>query len=179
MSSALKSHFLVAVPQLVGPFFTKSVVLILDNDDEGSTGIILNHPTEHTLSEINESLKSSRRKKDRLFIGGPVEPSTAIIIHDDTYQGPDTKPITGGVAWSASLESMQVMAESESLPFRCFLGYAGWTSKQLEDEIAKGSWLLNPMNPEMIYTHQPENMWKTVLNEMGLDPLSIGPGAFD
>jgi putative AlgH/UPF0301 family transcriptional regulator len=35
------------------------------------------------------------------------------------------------------------------------------------------------MNPEMIYTHQPENMWKTVLNEMGLDPLSIGPGAFD
>ncbi len=53
MNSALKSQFLVAVPQLVGPFFTKSVVLILDNDDEGSTGIILNHPTEHTLSENN------------------------------------------------------------------------------------------------------------------------------
>ena len=71
------------------------------------------------------------------------------------------------------------MSESESLPFRCFLGYAGWTSKQLEAEIAKGSWLLNPINPEMIYTHQPENMWKTVLDEMGLDPLSIGHGAFD
>ena len=179
MSANLTSQFLIAVPQLVGPFFTKSVVLIIDNSDQGSTGVILNHPMNHTLSELNESLKSSRRKKDRLFIGGPVAPSAAITLHDDTYQGLDTKPISGGVAWSTSLESMQVMAESESLPFRCFLGYAGWTSKQLEAEIALGTWLLNPMIPGMIYTDQPKTMWNAVLKEMGLDPLSIGPGAID
>lgn len=179
MNPSLKSKFLIAVPQLVGPFFTKSVVLIIDNSDQGSTGIILNHPTEHTFSELNENLKTSRGNKEQLYIGGPVDPSLALIIHDDVYHGPDTKPIAGGVALSTSLESMQVMAESASLPFRCFLGYAGWSSKQLEAEIAKGSWLLNPMNPELIFTDQPESLWEAVLKEMRLDPLSIGPGAFD
>ncbi|MFQ6608088.1 MAG: YqgE/AlgH family protein [Fidelibacterota bacterium] len=179
MNSSLQAKLLVAVPQLVGPFFTKSVIFILDNSPEGSTGIVLNHPTDHTLAELNETLQASRRKDDRLYLGGPVDPTVALIIHNDTYQGPDTKPVTTGLALSTTLESIQVMAESSSLPFRCFMGYAGWAPQQLEGEIAKGSWLLNPLIPELLFSDQTATMWETVLGKMGLDPLTIGPGAFD
>lgn len=138
MASTLTSHFLVAVPQLVGPFFSRSVILVIDNSDQGSTGIVLNQPTDHTVSELNESLKESRRRKDPLFLGGPVDPSLAFIVHDEVYRGAETKPIADGLALSTSLESMRAMAENESLPFRCFIGYAGWEPHQLEVEIAQG-----------------------------------------
>ncbi|MDP6965965.1 MAG: YqgE/AlgH family protein, partial [Candidatus Marinimicrobia bacterium] len=62
---------------------------------------------------------------------------------------------------------------------RCFIGYAGWASGQLEAEIALGNWLLNPVIPELVFTDQPEGLWDSVLSEMGLDPLTIGHGAFD
>ncbi len=179
MSSTLSSNLLIAVPQLTGPFFAKSIVLIVDNSNQGSTGIVLNQPTNHRISELNESLKESRRRNDRLFLGGPVDPSAAIIVHDEAYQGPDTKTIVAGMALSTSLESIQAITQSESLAFRCFIGYAGWAAGQLEAEIALGNWLLNPIIPELILTDQPERLWDTVLNEMGLDPLTIGHGAFD
>jgi putative transcriptional regulator len=179
VSSTLSNHFLVAVPQLVGPFFAKSIVLIIDNSNQGSTGIVLNQPTDHTVSELNKNLKTSRRGNDRLFLGGPVDPSAAIVVHDEVYQGPDTKRVTDSLAMSKSLESLLTITQSESITFRCFIGYAGWASGQLEAEIALGNWLLNPVIPELVFTDQPEGLWDSVLSEMGLDPLTIGHGAFD
>lgn len=168
--------FLIGVPHFVSPFFCRSVILLIEHNNDGSMGLVLNNPTSHSVAELNEALRTCRRREEPIFLGGPVDPSCAFILHDDRYQGPDTKPIAYGLALSTTLESMKVISEERDLRFRCFIGYAGWGPGQLESEIADGKWLTCDVIPSFVFSPEPAKLWETVLTRMGIEPLSLVQG---
>ena len=177
MGDSLAPSFLIGVPRLVSSFFCRSVILLIEHDDNSSVGLVLNDPTNHSVAELNEALRACRRREEPVFLGGPVDPSSAFILHDDHYRYPDTKPLADGLALSTTLESMKVIAEERDLRFRCFIGYAGWGPGQLECEIADGKWLTCEVIPPFVFSPEPATLWETVLTHMGIEPLSLVEGS--
>ena len=176
MTSSLAPGLLLAVPQLVSPIFYRNVIFLLENDSKGSTGLVLNNPTQQSVAELNDALKMCRRRDEAVFVGGPVDLSLGFILHEDRYRGPDTKPIAEGLSVSTTLESMKAISNDTNLTFRCFIGYAGWGPGQLESEIADGTWLTCSFVLDFVFTDEPAKLWETVLRHMGIDPMSLGPG---
>ncbi len=72
-----------------------------------------------------------------------------------------------------TLESIKVISEDETLPFRCFIGYAGWGPSQLESELAEEKWLHCPVLPDLVFSPEPDKLWDTVLKNIGIDPVSV------
>ncbi len=175
----LAPGFLIAVNELVSPPFHRNVIFVIENDTDGSMGLVLGNPSGHSVAELNQALRTSQRREEEVFIGGPLDLSCAFILHDDQYEGTDTRKLTDGIALSTSLDSMKVISESKMLTFRCFIGYTGWGPGQLEAEIADGKWVPIPVVTELVFTDEPATLWESVLEYEGIDPMSLAPGSIE
>ncbi len=132
----MSGQLLIASPVL-GDFFHRAVVLVVDHNDEGAFGLVLNRPSESTVSEAVPGVFDGAEGDELLHIGGPVQPSavTAIAEHDDP--GDATKLVVGAVG----------MVDLDAIPtlgrVRVFAGYAGWGPGQLDAELEAEGWILD------------------------------------
>lgn len=167
--------FLIAVPQLVDPNFFRSVVLLVEHSEEGSMGIVVNRPIELEIGEFCASQDMSFKgdPADPVFQGGPVQTDRAFILHESEQEGPETESVLDDLRLSYSLESLAMLVEEPPECLRVFLGYAGWGEGQLAEEVTTGAWLVAPVEPELIFQHDPEKVWETALHHMGIDPLQL------
>jgi len=178
-SSELKTPtLLLAMPQILDPFFQRSVVLLLDHNDEGSVGFILNRPTELKLQEILEDteIEWPDRSNPAAFFGGPVQPQlgTVLFEHRDEQECPGTEhPELHGLGITQSLEDLHRLAQQPPRAFRFFLGYAGWGSGQLIQEMMRNDWVTAPVQDDLLFAEDPENSWDTALRAIGIDPNSL------
>jgi len=186
-SSSLGGHLLVAVPQLLDPNFRRSVVLVLEHNEDGALGLVLNNPLTNTVAEVARGLDLEwAGDEDRTVrLGGPVEPMRGWIIHDQPNWDPAAEEVLPGVWLTTSLEPVtraghQVVGGDDS-EVLFLLGYAGWAGSQLEGEIAAGSWLPVPIMtgddavpygvaPRWVLEADPEDMWGGALRSLGVDP---------
>jgi len=157
---------LIAHPMLGDPNFRRTVVLICEHSPEGSFGLILNRPLDVELGEIVEGLAGH----DLLSLGGPVQQDTLHFLHrhDDVLEG--AIPVMDGVHWGGDFEMVKTLVWAEQATrrdLRFFLGYAGWSSGQLEDEVEEGGWFLAPATDDLIFQEDPHRLWRTVLRRMG------------
>ena len=157
---------LVATPALVDPNFARSVVLLLDHDDDGSLGVVLNRPTAVEVHSVLPDWASSVDAPEVLFEGGPVSPDAALAVSlVPRVEGPD--PIgfrrlyddTGIVDLDTPVE---VLAPAMTR-MRIFAGYAGWGSGQLAAEIDEGSWYVVTSTAHDVFDDHPGKLWHTVL----------------
>lgn len=171
--------FLIAIPQMGDPNFSRSVVLMLHHGADGALGLVVNHPLELTLGQFakeHDMPCHSRVKNVPVFRGGPVEPTRGWILHEDGEIA-ERQDVLPGLAVSGSIESLKsLIAEGTSM--RLLLGYAGWGAGQLERELEQGSWLTVEADPKHVLLTPPADCWNAVLREMGVDParLAIGTG---
>ena len=171
--------FLIAIPQLGDPNFSRSVVLMLHHAADGALGLIVNHPLELTLGQFAKEHSMachSRVKEVPVFRGGPVEPTRGWILHENGEIA-ERQDVLPGLAVSGSIESLKsLIADGTSM--RLLLGYAGWGPGQLEHEMKQGSWLTVEADPKHVLQTPPADCWNAVLREMGVDParLAIGTG---
>ena len=135
---------LIAEPSIMGDMsFQRSVVMIANHDENGSIGFILNKPLSYTLSDIIPSINS----EFRIFNGGPVEQDNLYFIHKvpELIQG--SVEISDGIYWGGDFEKTielinnGVIAQGD---IRFFLGYSGWASLQLKEELSSKSWVVVP-----------------------------------
>lgn len=167
----LEGHFLVASRSLRDPNFLRTVVLMIEHDEEGSFGIVLNRPSGKTIQHVWEMIEQGPCEcDDMVYVGGPV-PGPIVAIHQREELAERT--ILPNLFASTDKELVQQIVEENQPPFRLFSGHAGWGADQLEDELKVGGWISEPASDADIFGDH-EKLWKKVTNRIGLSIVAPG-----
>ena len=169
---------LIAMPQVLDPFFHHSVVLLVHHDEEGSFGFIVNRPTGIRVAEILAGMDISWGGEPSALahFGGPVQPqlgSVLFVSADHTSSLEAINPVLEGVAVTQHVGDLQRLAVEPPEGMRLFLGYAGWGAGQLIDEIQRDDWLLAPVQHQLLFHPDPEKIWEEALGSVGVDSGSL------
>jgi len=165
--------FLVAAPGMIDPNFRQSVVLLIDHGEDGSWGLVINHPTPVRLQELLPEEKSLHGREDTLFVGGPVAPSRMLLLFRGRRPPPESRPVFDDVHFSGSQTTLSLLAGRRGTAFRLYAGYAGWGPGQLPAELSRGDWLLTPAEAELVFSENLEGLWELL---GGRAPLRVAGG---
>ena len=166
---SLKGHFLVASPHLADPNFYRSVVLIVQHDEEGAFGVVLNRPTNNTVADLWDLIgQMPCDNQQPVNVGGPVS-GPLVAIHSDFAQS--ELEISQGVYFSSAKDSIIHIVSEPRGPFRLFVGYSGWAAGQLDNELEVGGWLTEPATHDDVFSDQSD-LWNRVARRIGLDILA-------
>ena len=173
-TESLTGSFLIAMPFMPDPRFEKSVILLTSYSKEGATGILINKPYEMNINEVfnNMGIEKNANKNDiPVLNGGPVEMDKGFIIHNADLELKGSTEIEGiNCAVNTTKESLAVLCEKEEpLEANLYLGYCGWTSGQLDNEIKSNDWLICNSHKDIIFSKKYDLMWEKLINEMGLN----------
>jgi putative transcriptional regulator len=160
-----RGQLLIAGPGLVDPNFWRTVVLIVEHSDEGALGLVLNRPSETTVGEAVSELERLLDVDDPLYIGGPVQPSALIVLAEFEVSSEAALIAfddVGVLATNSSDDSSPGVRRG-----RAFVGHAGWGPGQLDSEIDRGDWILEPAEHEDAFTTKPLELWQSVLTRKG------------
>jgi putative transcriptional regulator len=181
---------LLAMPQVLDPFFHRSVVLLIRHEDEGSLGFIVNRPTGIKVNEILKGMEVDwQGREDAVaYFGGPVQPNLGTVLFGPSGAGAGAGPADGvateveveaasevlsGVSLTQHVGDLSRLAEAPPEHFRLFLGYAGWGSGQLIEEILRNDWLTAPARGDLIFAPDPDRLWSAALESVGVDPATL------
>ncbi len=161
--SNLRGQLLVASSSIEEPPFFRSVIYLLDADEQGALGIILNCPLESDLDSVFPEWSDSVDAPGHLFLGGPVDSNSAIavgIAHVGTAPT-GWQPANGRIG-IVDLDG-PIPASGDFDGLRLYAGYAGWSPGQLEAEITEGAWFVLPALESDLMHQRPETLWREVL----------------
>jgi putative transcriptional regulator len=156
---------LVATPQLLDPNFIDTVVLMLDVDDGGALGVVLNRPSGVPLVEVLETWSEVASEPEVLFRGGPVstEGALGVALLRDRDDVPVGFREVDGLLGLVDLDTPVELVTGSLAGMRVFAGYAGWGAEQLAEEIEEGSWYVVPGEHIDVFRLDPEELWRDVL----------------
>jgi putative transcriptional regulator len=155
-----EARFLVAARGLQDPNFAETVVLLVEQASEGSWGLVINRPTTVKLSSLFAKDPFLHRRSDTLHYGGPVEPARVLILLQSAVPLPDSVAVFEDVRLVLNPEALQALSEAEKAVLRVFAGYAGWAPGQLEAEITRGDWLIQPAEAALVFSENPKAVWQ-------------------
>jgi putative transcriptional regulator len=160
-----RGQLLIAGPNLADPNFWRTVVLIVEHSDDGALGLVLNRPSETTVGEAVSELEPMLDIHDSLYIGGPVQPSALIVLaeFDDAESAALIAFDDVGVLSGEGPEG----APPGVRRGRAFVGHAGWGPGQLDTELERGDWILEPAMSEDAFSEAPLDLWPAVLTRKG------------
>ncbi|WP_190128932.1 YqgE/AlgH family protein [Streptomyces mashuensis] len=174
--SSLTGRLLVATPALADPNFDRAVVLLLDHDEQGSLGVVLNRPTPIGVGDILESWAALAGEPGVVFQGGPVSLDSALgvaVVPGERYAhgaagGPRGADPIGwrrvhGAIGLVDLEAPPELLATALGSLRIFAGYSGWGPGQLEEELAGGAWYVVESEPGDVSSPDPQRLWRAVL----------------
>jgi len=170
---------LIAMPQILDPFFHRSVVLLVHHDAEGSLGFIINRPTAISVSEILSGMEIEWNGEADVVahFGGPVQPQLGtVLFHPTRGNGEDpaaSAEVIPGVSLTQHVGTLSHLAVSPPRSFRLLLGYAGWGAGQLVQEILRNDWLTAPAAERLVFARDPEEVWRQALESVGVDPGAL------
>ncbi|MFO0680901.1 MAG: YqgE/AlgH family protein [Sandaracinus sp.] len=180
MPHEIAPGFLVAAPSLRDPSFVRTVVLVVEHGESGSLGFVVNRPSPVRFTEVATALGIDLARTTRVpvFVGGPVAPQSGWVLFDprDVAQDhlDDAIVISESLAVSASRRLLSSIASSgRSARQALALGYAGWSTGQLDEEFRQGVWLPAPVDPRVVFETEPEERWERVLRSLGIEPGAI------
>ncbi|MGA7409251.1 MAG: YqgE/AlgH family protein [Bryobacteraceae bacterium] len=153
-------RILVASEKLGDPNFRESVVLIIRFDSEkGTLGLIINRRSKVPISRIFPDVTGA--KADPVYMGGPVELSTAQALLRSPSKSDDLVHVLGSVYATANKDIIEksISAGAEPSKFHLYMGYAGWAADQLEAEMELGAWSVLRTNPDEIFDEDPDSLW--------------------
>ncbi len=171
-TSNFKHHFLLAMPQLSDPWFSRCVCYICDHDEHGSMGLVINKPLNMELGEILSELDidDSNAPKLPVLQGGPVSPEQGFVLYKGEDSDMQNMQIAGNVHLTTSKDILQNIADGTGpQSVIVCLGYAGWEAGQLEAEIAANSWLTIPADEELLFHTPLQELAQSAAKKLGVD----------
>ena len=156
---------LVATPALVDPNFADTVVLLLDVDENGALGVVLNRPSGVPVADVLADWRDVVAEPEVLFHGGPVSTEGALAVA--LLRTEDDVPVGFREVWGqvglVDLDTPVELIDGSLEGLRIFAGYAGWGAAQLADEIEEGSWYVVPALAPDVFRLDPSDLWRDVL----------------
>lgn len=168
---SLTGQLLVASRKLRDPNFLRTVVLLLEHNDDGALGVVLNRLADRTISEVWDTIKAEPCDNPQpLNLGGPV-PGPLIALHKD--KALSEREVVPGLYMSMQREAVDQLVRDEDKPVRIYTGNAGWGGGQLEGELKVGGWLTTQGKEEDVFT-EPDELWLKVTRRIGLEIVMPG-----
>jgi len=163
-STSLAGQLLIAEPEMGDPRFAKSVILMVQHDQKGALGIVINRPADEVpIAKLLDALGIDSKDSDgrvRLFAGGPVQPEVGLIVHTAEYRRTGTIDIDGRVAMTTDPQVLRDIGHHEG-PRQSLVafGYAGWGPGQLEGELILRGWFTMPEDPTLVFDFDRDKLW--------------------
>jgi putative transcriptional regulator len=160
----ITGQLLIAAPGLQDPNFWRTVVLVLNHDEDGALGLVLNRPSETVVGESVPQLDGLLDLDEQVHLGGPVQPNAVIVLAE--FDDPDDAALIAfervGVLGTDPAEQTPAVVVA-----RAFAGHAGWGPGQLDHELERGDWILEPALHVDAFSTDPSELWPTVLSRKG------------
>ncbi|HVE98705.1 MAG TPA: YqgE/AlgH family protein [Mycobacteriales bacterium] len=173
MTAVLTGRLLVATPALVDPHFLRTVLLILDHDEDGTIGVVLNRPSELLVEDGLPGWERLAPEPPVIFHGGPVSPGSAICLGHRRPGSPAAsgfRPVTDRIGLIDLERDVDDLLPAVDAARVCS-GYAGWGPGQLQGEIDEGAWFVVDATEGDATSSEPERLWERVLRRQP-PPLS-------
>lgn len=158
---------LLSEPFLEEDVFSRAVILLIDHNETGSFGLILNKPLNQTVAKLIDGFENF---DDALFFGGPVEYDRLFFIFRGDYQIANSMEFMKDVFIGGNFDDVRNLVKDGKLQrenIRFFVGYAGWDGGQLEQELKKNTWVVSQLTEDEIFTSPYDELWKIGLNKIG------------
>lgn len=162
-----KGTILIAEPYMMDPNFKRSVVLICAQEEQGTTGFVINKPVQARVDQMLEDFPECNAP---VLMGGPVSTDTLHYLHNVGDLLDDSVEVCPGVYWGGDFQKLKFLIENKLIQdhnIRFFVGYAGWSEGQLDEELEEGSWVTSMMDSNYLFKTKPFVMWQKTLFDKG------------
>jgi putative transcriptional regulator len=166
MEESLTGQLLLAAPSLRDPNFARSVVLVGVHSEEGAMGVVLNRPSQVTVGEAVPQLEPALDEHEPVYVGGPVQPSSIVLLAEFLDPALAGLLVLGRIGFPAPDADIDELITATARG-RVFAGYAGWSEGQLDAELEQGDWIVQPAEPQDVFSEEPEELWSEVLTRKG------------
>jgi putative transcriptional regulator len=165
-----QGKFLVADRRLMDPNFRETVVLLIRYGPDGAMGLVINRPVQLKLSTVLPDIKELDRRKETLYLGGPVEPTRILLLVRSANPPEASMPVFGDVYLSSSQKVLQRLIKKpvKEERFRIYAGYAGWAPKQLESECDRGHWHVLKADTETLFDKKSSEIWQELIHRVSV-----------
>lgn len=160
---AEKGRVLISEPFLNDRYFRRSIVFLCEHNSEGSLGFVLNKPLEIGLHEVADDFPG---EDFPLSLGGPVSNNTLHFIHTLGSRLAGSVEVARGIWWGGDFDELKAMVgsgEAGREEVRFFLGYAGWSAGQLDNEMEENAWLVGSIDPMAVMGAMDTEFWNDTL----------------
>ena len=158
---------LISEPFLNDFYFRRSAILIVDHNDEGSFGVVIN---KRLNVPFNDIIMGFPKFDAEVYLGGPVDTDRVFFIHTIGEMIPDSHKIMSGLYWSGNINALKAMIKNDLIKpheVRFYVGYAGWDSGQIRKELEANTWVVGKFSTKEILHTMPGKMWSTFVNKLG------------
>ena len=182
LSMNLTNHFLIAMPAMDDPYFSKTLIYVAEHNDQGALGLIVNRPIDMDLATLFERidvpLESPDLGKLPVYFGGPVQTDRGFVLHRPVGNWQSTLAVTPEVGLTSSRDVL-LAGGKEGLPSEVMvtLGYSGWGAGQLENELAQNAWLTVPANSHILFDLPFEERLPSAMETLGIDFANLSEKA--
>jgi putative transcriptional regulator len=177
-SPSLAPSFLLSMPQLMDPNFSRTVVLLCKHSEDGAFGLVVNRPLVTTgRVTVNLDPPVSTDRELQVWIGGPVEPHRSWVLvgeEPDEAEELGGMKIADGLYLSTSPDLLRRLLEPDPPSMtRLLVGYSGWGPGQLEAELEESSWLMSDIDRDLIFNTPADRLWEAAIRRLGVDPAAL------
>ena len=177
----LTSHFLIAMPAMSDPNFSRTLTFVCEHNDRGALGIVVNRPIDVSLAalfkQVEIPLDDSQLAEQAVFFGGPVQLDHGFVLHRPVGTWKSTLPV-GEIGLTTSRDILEAMAGGRGPNQQLVaLGYAGWAPGQLEDEILRNGWLTVKAGTDLIFDVPPEARYDAAMSMLGVNAANLSEEA--
>jgi len=175
---SLANHFLIAMPAMADPNFSRTLTYICEHNADGAIGIIVNRPMDMNLAGLFDRVSIPLEDEEAeirfaglpVYFGGPVQTDRGFVLHHPAGEWQSSLTVSERIALTSSRDILQSMASTgEPAEVLVSLGYAGWTAGQLEWELSQNSWLTVEADPAIIFAVPPEERLPAAMQLLGVD----------
>jgi putative transcriptional regulator len=170
----LTGHFLIAMPNMADPNFSKTLTFVCEHTDQGALGIVVNRPIDLDLKTLFEQIEIKLENTEigamPVYFGGPVLTERGFVLHQPIGDWQSTMTVKDSLGLTTSKDILEAVGRNEG-PEKMLvsLGYAGWAAGQLEQEMAQNAWLSVHADPAVIFNLPPEERLPAAMQMLGID----------
>ena len=165
--SSVKNYFLIATKKMRDPRFKNTVIIMLENDEKGAWGLVINKPLSsiplgsliYKTRDVTNKQKELYNVKIPVYWGGPVNVNKILILHSEGYENESTinfKNISISSDYNILFEIADNKGPKKNL---VILGFSSWSEGQLEGEMEREHWTLSAVNTDLIFEMNNTKKW--------------------
>jgi putative transcriptional regulator len=168
---------LVSSRDLSDPNFAESVVLLIQYDQQGTVGLMINRRTRAPVSRMFQNLDTGKHGADPIYVGGPVEMTAALGLFRSRKRPDEGTALLSEVYLVSSKPLLEKTLTATAGPsdLRLYLGYCGWAGGQLENEVRQGGWWIFEANAGVVFDPDPGSVWSRLIARTELQIAKTGP----